>query len=229
MIEEARAPTTRTRAAPTGEEFRDDLRKKGLPAEMVKRLTVVNPRKSILVVLETFGVLAAAAAVAVIWWHPLVIAQAIVLIATRQQALFVLAHDAVHYRLFKTRWLNDLMGRLCSTVVGISMCGYRVVHRLHHNHLYEPQDPDIPIHAGYPRGRAYLAKKLLKDLFGLTAWKTYAYFFGAPGPEPGDRDGEPAAGRYLSCPASGGAAGSLGGAGGSTSPRRSPPSPPAGA
>ena len=31
---------------------------------------------------------------------------------------------------------------------------------------------------GYPRGRAYLVKKLLKDLGGLTAWKTYAYFLG---------------------------------------------------
>src|SRR6185437_14394642 len=41
-------------------------------------------------------------------------------------------------------------------------------------------DPDIPLHGGYPRGRAYLVKKLAKDLAGLSAFKTYAYFFGAP-------------------------------------------------
>jgi fatty acid desaturase len=34
------------------------------------------------------------------------------------------------------------------------------------------------LHGGYPRGRSYLVKKLLKDLSGLTAWKTYAYFLG---------------------------------------------------
>ena len=34
------------------------------------------------------------------------------------------------------------------------------------------------MHGGYPRGRAYLIRKLLKDLSGLTAWKTYAYFLG---------------------------------------------------
>ena len=34
------------------------------------------------------------------------------------------------------------------------------------------------LHGGYPRGRAYLVKKLLKDLTGFTAWKTYAYFLG---------------------------------------------------
>ena len=101
-------------------------------------------------------------------------------IASRQQACFVLAHDAAHYRLYRQRWLNDLVGRAIGTVVGISMPTYRVVHRLHHNHLYGPQDPDIAFHGGYPRGTAYLLRKLAKDLLGLTAWKTYAYFFGAP-------------------------------------------------
>src|SRR5947207_14624668 len=55
---------------------------------------------------------------------------------------------------------------------------YRVIHRLHHNHLYGELDPDTALHGGYPRGRSYLVKKLLKDLSGLTAWKTYAYFLG---------------------------------------------------
>src|SRR5882762_9983662 len=55
---------------------------------------------------------------------------------------------------------------------------YRVIHRLHHNNLYGELDPDTALHGGYPRGRAYLVKKLLKDLSGLTAWKTYAYFLG---------------------------------------------------
>ena len=102
------------------------------------------------------------------------------LLATRAQALFVLSHEAVHYRLYETRWLNDLVGRICAAPVGISMFAYRVIHRLHHNHLFARQDPDTPIHGGYPRGRAYLAGKLLKDVAGLTAWKTYAYFWGAP-------------------------------------------------
>jgi fatty acid desaturase len=65
-------------------------------------------------------------------------------------------------------------------VGGISMCTYRVTHRLHHNNLYTEEDPDTAIHGGYPRGKAYLVNKLVRDLFGLTAWKTFAYFFGAP-------------------------------------------------
>jgi fatty acid desaturase len=58
------------------------------------------------------------------------------------------------------------------------MCTYRVIHRLHHNNLYGELDPDTALHGGYPRGKGYLVKKLLKDLGGLTAWKTYAYFLG---------------------------------------------------
>jgi fatty acid desaturase len=58
------------------------------------------------------------------------------------------------------------------------MCTYRVIHRLHHNNLYTELDPDTALHGGYPRGKRYLVKKLLKDLTGFTAWKTYAYFLG---------------------------------------------------
>src|SRR5262249_52477029 len=134
-------------------------------------------------VLCDVAVLAVAIAVALAYWpNPLVLIPAIIVIGTRQHALFVIAHDAAHYLLYERRWLNDAVGRACATVQGLSMCTYRVIHRLHHNNLYGPLDPDTALHGGYPRGKAYLVKKLLKDLSGLTAWKTYAYFLGgAPG------------------------------------------------
>lgn len=166
--------------AAAGEEFHEPRSRRGLPARLVKELTALDPAKAWLSVAETWGAIALLVAVPALWWEWYVIAPAMVLLATRQQALFVLAHDAAHYRLFGSRRLNDLVGRACGAPVGISMLSYRVVHRLHHNHLYERQDPDTPIHGGYPRGRAYLIRKLLKDGAGLTAYKTYAYFFGAP-------------------------------------------------
>ena len=74
------------------------------------------------------------------------------------------------------------------------MCTYRVIHRLHHNNLYGELDPDTALHGGYPRGRAYLIRKLLKDLAGFTAWKTYAYFLGgAPALNTTHECGPPAA------------------------------------
>ena len=183
----------------TGEEFRDDIRVSGrassdrrsgklttsdvrrrLSPEDLASLTALDPVRSTAAVVLTLGSLALVIAVAVMHWSWWAAAIAVVLIAPLQHALFILAHDSAHYRLYQARWLNDAVGRLVGTIAGISMPTYRVIHRLHHNHLYGEQDPDIALHGGYPRGKAYLVRKLLKDVTGQTAWKTYAYFFGAP-------------------------------------------------
>ncbi len=162
-----------------GEEFRDDVRKR-LPAEVLRPLTELSPLRATLAVAQTLFSLVALIALAVLHWTPWIVVPAMVLIGALQHALFILAHDAAHYRLYECRWLNDAVGCALGIAGGISMRTYRVIHRLHHNHLYGPQDPDIALHGGYPRGRAYLLKKLAKDLLGFTAWKNYAYFFGHP-------------------------------------------------
>ena len=164
-----------------GEEFKDDFRR-ALPRELVLELTRRSPWRATLYVLEDVAIIAAAVALALAYWpNPLVVLLAVLIIGTRQHALFIITHDAAHYLLYEKRWLNDFVGRACATPSGLSMCSYRVIHRMHHNNLYGELDPDTALHGGYPRGRIYLVKKLLKDLSGLTAWKTYAYFlFAAP-------------------------------------------------
>jgi fatty acid desaturase len=173
------APAAPAQAAVSGEEFRDDVRKK-LPPELIAQFTSLSARRSTLAIVQNLAVLAAAIAIALVWWNPLVVAAMVFVIGTQQHGLFVLAHDAAHYRLYANRCLNDIVGRAVGTISGISMCTYRVIHRLHHNHLYQAQDPDTALHGGYPRGKAYLFRKLAKDLTGVTAYKNYAYFFGAP-------------------------------------------------
>ena len=165
----------------TGEEFKDDYRR-ALSKELIQELTRRSSWRATLAVLEDLLVLALAIAAALAYWpNPFVIAIAVVFIGTRQHALFIITHDAAHYLLYEHRWLNDLVGRACAMPSGLSMCSYRVIHRMHHNNLYGELDPDTALHGGYPRGRMYLVRKLLKDIAGLTAWKTYAYFlFAAP-------------------------------------------------
>jgi fatty acid desaturase len=161
-----------------GEEFKDDFRK-ALPPELVERLRRRSPWRATAAVAHDFAVLAAAIWVGLYFWpNPFVLFLSILVIGTRQHALFVIAHDAAHYLLYENRLLNEIVGRASAMLQGLSMCTYRVIHRLHHNNLYGELDPDTALHGGYPRGRAYLVKKLLKDLSGLTAWKTYAYFLG---------------------------------------------------
>jgi fatty acid desaturase len=153
-----------------GEEFKDDFRK-ALPNEVVQQLTRRSARRASAAVLHDFAVLAIAVAFALyLWPNPIAILGSVIVIGTRQHALFVIAHDAAHYLLYERRRLNDAVGRFCATVQGLSMCTYRVIHRLHHNNLYGELDPDTALHGGYPRGKSYLIRKLLKDLSGLTAW-----------------------------------------------------------
>ena len=161
-----------------GEEFKDDFRK-ALPRELVQELTRRSAWRATTAVASDFVVLALAIAAGLYYWpNPLVLLICILVIGSRQHALFVIAHDAAHYLLYENRRLNDVVGRACAMLQGLSMCTYRVIHRMHHNNLYGELDPDTALHGGYPRGRAYLVRKLLKDLAGLTAWKTYAYFLG---------------------------------------------------
>jgi fatty acid desaturase len=180
-------------ATQSGEQFRDDLRcatDRVLPAEELRALTSLSTSRSLIAIARTVLLIAAVLIVTVFvvtqfaterpWLQPLVILPAIFIIATQQHSLFVLAHEAAHYRLFPNRRANDLLGQLFAATAGLSMCSYRVIHRLHHNHLYGDQDPDIALHGGYPRGKVYLLRKLGADLLGLTAWKTYRYFLGSP-------------------------------------------------
>jgi fatty acid desaturase len=161
-----------------GEEFKDDFRK-ALPKEVVQRLARRSPWRASAAIFHDLAVIACAIAIALYFWpNSLVVLVCVIVIGTRQHALFVIAHDAAHYLLYERRWLNDAVGRACAALQGLSMCTYRVIHRLHHNNLYGELDPDTALHGGYPRGKWYLIRKLMKDLSGLTAWKTYAYFLG---------------------------------------------------
>jgi fatty acid desaturase len=167
----------------TGEEFRDDHRRAAtrlLTPELLAQLTTIDDRRAALAVAQTLALAGATLWLAAALWTWWIVIPAIVVVATQQHAMFVLAHDAAHYRLFSHRGLNDAVGRALGTVSGISMCAYRIIHRLHHNNLYSEVDPDIALHGGYPRGRGYLLRKLAADLTGRTAFKTYRYFFGAP-------------------------------------------------
>lgn len=173
-----------------GEEFRDKNPRRVLTPDELAPLTRLSRWHSLGSLAQTFGLLAATTALGLYGfaaWHGgariaglVCIAAAVVLMGCWQHALAIISHESTHYRLFANRRANDLLGRVAGTLIGVSTYSYRIVHRVHHNNLYESIDPDLPLMAGYPRGRRYLAMKLLKDAAGLTAWRNYLYFFGAP-------------------------------------------------
>lgn len=110
--------------------------------------------------------------------RPLIFAVAWVLIARYQLALAILMHDAAHSRLFISKKWNDWVGQLfCASPLFFSMETYRKFHLKHHQDPLAPDDPDLSLIGGYPIPGESLARKLLRDLVGISYFKFIKYFF----------------------------------------------------
>lgn len=109
---------------------------------------------------------------------PIVQVCVFVLMARQQLALAILMHDASHRRLFQTvRW-NDIVGQiLAAAPVGVSLFSYRTLHLKHHQDPLVADDPDLSLTGGYPISKSSFARKLLRDLFGISYFKFIRYFF----------------------------------------------------
>lgn len=85
-----------------------------------------------------------------------------------------LMHEAAHRLLLANRRLNDFVGRwLLGFPSFTSTDAYRRVHMAHHREEFGPNEPDIPLYAGYPVGRASLRRKLWRDALGRTGYRLF--------------------------------------------------------
>jgi fatty acid desaturase len=115
-----------------------------------------------------------AAAFAVLAWlpHPLTFVAVVVFLGGRQLALVVLMHEAAHRTLFRRQWLNDVATDwLCARPVWTDVARYRKHHVKHHAHTGTELDPDMSLVAPFPIARASLARKLLRDVVGISGLK----------------------------------------------------------
>ncbi len=90
-----------------------------------------------------------------------------------------LMHEAAHRLLFADKRTNDWVGRwLLGFPAFTSTDAYRRVHMAHHRDEFGPDEPDIPLYAGYPIGRASLRRKLIRDATGQTGLKLMRQLLG---------------------------------------------------
>ena len=75
-----------------------------------------------------------------------------------------LGHDAAHNAISKKRWVNDLFGHICLTLVnGISLLHWQYKHNAHHKDPnFDPGDPDIEQIFAYDEHQAKRRKGFLK-------------------------------------------------------------------
>ncbi|MHB8319428.1 MAG: fatty acid desaturase family protein [Acidimicrobiales bacterium] len=118
--------------------------------------------------LQSFGVIAIA-----LWidrWWAYVVA---FLLMGRAFALYnILAHEAAHRLLFRSRAINDFVGRWLLAYPAFNPFEiYRRLHMSHHRDELGPNEPDAALYAGYPITRASLCRKLLRDALFVSGWK----------------------------------------------------------
>ncbi len=160
-----------------------------LSREDIARFTAKSDLQAWRLVLGNWlGIIAIFALVA---WHPhpLLIVLAVPLLAGRQLGLAVLTHEAGHRTLFRTPWLNDVVGQwLCALPVFSDMPSYARGHLRHHRLAGTLEDPDLSNYASYPVSRASFRRKLWRDLSGQTGVKLLAAILrGAAGITSGEK------------------------------------------
>jgi fatty acid desaturase len=141
--------------------LRDELRR--IP-------TVRNGVTVVLALVQTFGVVAAAA-VLDRWWGWVL---AFLLMGRGHCLLNILGHEAAHRLLFPNRRINDFVGRWLLAYPTFQAFGaYRRVHFAHHRDEMGPDEPDLALYRGYPIPADSWHRKLRRDLFGQSAYKNF--------------------------------------------------------
>jgi fatty acid desaturase len=163
-------PAKSTRRA--GDEYECELPVRLDPAE-IRRLSRLSPWRSSAHIALEWALVFGAATLCWKYWHPALYVVTVAFIGARQHALMLLAHDAAHWRLFRSRALNDWAGEafLAWPLVLFSMQAYRQNHLPHHRSLNTEGDPDWVRKQTpdweFPMKPGQLARMLVMDALGI--------------------------------------------------------------
>ncbi len=169
--------TDRTAEDPEFEVPLERYPRKPLMAQ-VRKLSQVNGWRTTGILIFTWGSVFLAGWWAVWMGHWAAYVVAALFIASRQQVLGVLMHDAVHYLLYKNRTVNDVVTDLfISFPLGMSTDLYRATHFRHHLYANSTEDPDLsyqredPDWFEWPKSRWGCFWVIVRSFLGLNAYK----------------------------------------------------------
>jgi fatty acid desaturase len=107
----------------------------------------------------------------------------IIIIGSRQHAIGILSHDAVHYRLLTNRKMNEFIGNVFTAFpLFITLPGFRSMHLRHHAKVNTSDDPDLVRRQGksdwiFPMSKRKLYTMLLLDITGLNLYQNIQKIF----------------------------------------------------
>ncbi|PKH00290.1 fatty acid desaturase [Paraglaciecola sp. MB-3u-78] len=146
-------------------------------SNLQKSLSKVSTSRSFAYITIDLLVIVLLLAIMLITTKPFITLLGIIFIARQQYALCVLGHDAVHRRLFKDKYSNDIAGRfLINGFSGLSFDGYQFTHLKHHQNTMFDSDPDKRFVEDFPITKGKLLKQFIPDFLGLTWVYLFLYY-----------------------------------------------------
>ncbi|MEL6346865.1 MAG: fatty acid desaturase family protein [Myxococcota bacterium] len=143
-----------------------------LTRDEIQSLTARSDARGALAVATTLGIIAGSMALVAISPSVWAVLLAMILIGGRHLGLAILLHECAHRSLFKTPWLNDMVGTwICGAPTGNRLSRYRKHHIKHHRHTGSEDDPDLGLVRPFPTTRRSMARKIRRDLIGVTGVK----------------------------------------------------------
>ncbi|MFW2387363.1 MAG: fatty acid desaturase family protein [Polyangiales bacterium] len=138
----------------------------------IRDLRSLRAHRAWLTLFVNYGLIAASMALVAYAPNAFTVVLALFIIGARQLGFAVVMHESAHYTLFKNRKLNDFVGNwLAAYPVYLSADMYRAHHLEHHAKTWTEADPDLPLATAFPVSKMSMARKVMRDLFGVTGLK----------------------------------------------------------
>jgi fatty acid desaturase len=142
-------------------------------AEKIKKLSTPRVYKTFIQLLIEYFVICLYIAVALYFSNFFVTIVVMCLIGARQQALAIIGHDAMHYRMTKNKQLNDIMANVFIFFpIWSSLNDIRQRHLLHHKHTDTEKDPELINKKNnpefkFPQTKIQFLKNVIKYVLGF--------------------------------------------------------------
>jgi len=145
-----------------------------LSREELTALTQRSDLRGAFTVLCNYALIFGGFTLVAMWPSILTVVIALIVLGGRQLGLGILMHDCAHSTLFKTRAVNQWVGKwLCASPVLVDIDRYRTYHLKHHKLAGTLDDPDFPNYRGYPVSTKSFMRKVLRDLSGVTGVRNF--------------------------------------------------------
>ena len=141
-----------------------------LSREELRELSRASDARGALMLGGDFVLVIGAFALAI--WSPWLAPLSVLLLAGRQLAFAIVMHDCAHRALFRTGWINEIVGKwIGGAAIDAPFLAYRAYHFEHHKHAGTDKDPDQGLVKNYPIPADSLRRKFIRDLTGQTGVK----------------------------------------------------------